>query len=286
MGGDCDENCVVDERRLCYECVEGMHATLAACAACDGARRCLDNVTHLLCQDGFVLGSDGVCARSSEQNALIVENNHAVMCAESHVADGTTCTECPLSCVSCVNEESCQVCAAGTSLSPDGACVVLENATAQAHTGAVACDEAFFVSDTVCASCIDRFSDVCLSCGVCSGDGCVRCDGDVVFSNGAWRESPNCAVADGTVCLECADGATRFNATHCVPDGDCSVYVDGVCAACRQGRVLLPDGSCVDPGDCTAHNGGACLRCVPGMYADEAGVCKCLARSFQLTRSV
>ena len=263
-----------------------MHATLAACVACDGARRCVNRTAHLLCGDGFANGSNGVCTRSTDQNALLVANNHAVKCSETHHANGELCGNCSPSCASCVNVSSCEVCASGTSLAPDGTCVVLENATVQAHTGAVVCDEAFFANDTVCASCIDRFSDVCPSCGVCSGDGCVRCDGDVVFSNGAWRESPNCAVTDGTVCLECADGATQFNATHCVPDGDCSVYVDGMCVACQQGRVLLPDGSCVEPGECTAHNGGGCLRCVPGMYADEAGVCKCLARSFQLTRSV
>ena len=272
-----DKNCVNDTDGLCFECVEWMHTTLDACADCGGARRCDNKTKHLLCGDGFVIGNDGLCNQTTELDALLFANNHAVKCSESHHADGEGCLECPTSCASCVDGSSCLVCNNGTSLSKDGGCVMLANATVQSHNGAVACNDSFFASCTECASCADHFSSVCQSCGACASDMCVRCDGDVVFENGAWRKSNYCADADGTVCRKCVASATQFNATDCVPVVDCSTYVNGMCVVCPEERVLLPNGSCVESSECTAHNGGGCLRCVAGMYADSTGVCKRLS---------
>ena len=268
----------------CFTCSEGMFLGRDECVDCDGARRCVDNTAHLLCADNALLVGTQ-CAPPTEQNALLITNNHVVKCAESEFADGEACTACPPSCLSC-NEASCEVCASGTTLSQDDMCATMENATAQTHNGVVACADESFATNNVCASCADRFTGVCPLCTRCDGGRCVRCDGDVVFEDGAWRASQHCAAADGTVCLECVDGATPFNATDCVPDGDCSAYVDGRCVVCVTPRVLFSDGSCVEFEDCTGFNGVGCLRCVPGMVADEDVGCKRLDHSFQLTCSV
>ena len=242
-----------------------------ACVDCSAAcERCTPE-SCLRCRDDFVL-VDGVCVEK-DATALLVSSNNTLRCAESFFSDNKACWECPASCLSCNDESTCSVCAAGTSLSQDGACVGLEDATVQTHNGAVACDDTFVVSGRVCESCADRFDSVCPSCSVCDSDGCVRCDGDVVFENGAWRASQHCARADGTVCQECADGAVFFNATDCVPADDCAVYENGRCVQCRDQRVVFTDGTCVGPEFCSDRGDGICLRCTAGMFADEDGAC-------------
>lgn len=115
------------------------------------------------------------------------------------------------------------------------------------------CAESFFATGTTCGS----GTDICLSAGgsysVCDSERRVQCDGDVVFENGAWRASWHGATDDRNVCKSCDDGALRFNAMDCVPDGDCAPFVNGVCAECRDELVLLPRGTCGEACTCVAH---------------------------------
>ena len=254
-----------------------------ACVACPVLCERCTKESCLRCGDDFVL-VDGAC-KEKDDMALLVSSNNTLKCAEPFFPDSGECRACPALCISCRDGSTCSVCASGTSLSQDGACASLKNATLQTHAGAVACDDSFVATGTTCESCADRFVSTCPSCTLCDGERCVQCDGDVVFDNGAWRSSPQCSRADGSVCQTCDDGSLRFNTTDCVPAGDCEAFVDGVCVSCRKGLVLLTDGTCVESGDCTAHNGGACLRCATGMHPDESGVCQRLSPR-NLTRSV
>ena len=275
--GDCE----VQERELCFSCVEGMHSVLDACSDCDGALRCVDNATHLLCGDGAVLNA-GLCTPSTQQDSLLVTNNHMTKCSETHFADGTTCGRCPDSCVSCHNGSACVICAAGTSLSPVGECGVLERATVQTHNGAQACADAFFATGTACESCTS-FGDGCTSC---SAKECLSCSSGLVLDGGVCRKGDRCDAADGTVCTACVDGTLSLNSTDCVPVGDCAVYEDGKCVQCVDPLVLLADGTCAASDECTTAGDGVCLRCAAGMFADETGVCQCLSTSPSLTRSM
>ena len=254
------------------------------CVPCGDARRCLTGDSHLLCGDGDVL-ENAQCTLSTENDVLIVIENHAVKCAESHFATETACGGCPEACVSCTNVSSCLACAAGTSLLPDGVCSKIENAAVQAHNGVVSCNDGFFASNGACSSCSDVFAGVCPSCRECDSSVCVACDGNLVYENGVWRGAQHCAKADGNVCTQCEDGFVPVNATDCEEAGECLVYADGKCLQCRQGLVPLDDGTCAESDDCTDVGQGVCLRCGEGMYADEGGVCKCLIHS-RLTYSV
>ena len=270
--GDTDESCVKGEKRLCFECVEGMATTLDACVACERAQRCVDGSHDLLCRDNGLLNGTQ-CTQSTQQDVLLITNNHVVKCTETHFMDGEACGGCQTSCASCDNASSCSVCAAGTSLSQDSGCVHTDNAVVETHNGIIACDEAFVALGGACASCADRFSHLCPSCSLCDAEKCVWCDGDVVFENGTWRPSQHCAVANGTVCQSCIGGSVPFNATDCVPAGDCAVYEDGKCVQCANPFVPDQTGLCVESDQCSEHFNGVCLRCVAGMYVDEGGVC-------------
>ena len=273
--GGSDKGCVSDVNGLCFDCVEGMHTTLSACAQCDGAQRCVDSTTHLLCTDGEVLAGSH-CSEPTEHNALLVTNNHVVKCTERHFADGEACGDCPSSCASCANASSCMGCTNGTSLTHDGGCAALENAVSQTHAGAVACDDASFLTDTGCVPCGERFGAACVRCSV---DECLACKGDFVRDGGVCREGDMCAACDGVACRACVGGAVRLNATDCVPAGDCAVSEDGKCVQCVHPLVPLANGSCVDSEHCTEHHdGGVCLRCSPGMIVSDDGVCQSLPR--------
>ena len=117
---------------LCFTCPEGTFGGTKGCVDCDRARRCVDTATHLLCPDNELLVRSQ-CAPSTQQDPTLVLNNHVVGCTETCFADFAVCGACPPSCVSCTNSSSCAVCAAGTSLSSDGACSVLQRATSQTH---------------------------------------------------------------------------------------------------------------------------------------------------------
>ena len=274
--GDGDENCMFDEKGLCYECVEGMHATLDGCASCDGAQRCVNNASHLLCSDSSTLVGS-LCTPLTEHDALLITNNHALKCSETHFADGDVCGGCTDLCVSCTDTSSCSVCAAGTSLAKDGKCAALENAAVQTHNGAVACDDAFVPDkDRQCVSCSAVFGT---ECRLCSAHECLACNTDLVLDGGVCRKGDKCQTGDGTVCTSCASGSVHFNATDCVPASDCAVYVDGRCIQCVEPNVLLSDGSCTVSKECTDVGDGVCLRCTWGMFADEDGVCHCLSHN-------
>ena len=217
--------------------------------------------------------------------ALLVSSNNTLKCSDTFFSDGETCRLCPVSCLSCRDVSSCLICTAGTSLSPDGSCAPLQDATVQTHAGAVACADSFFATNWACESCADRFASVCPGCSLCDGERCLRCDGDIVFDNGAWRESPQCSRADGNVCTSCVDGAVHFNSTDCVPVGDCMEYLDGQCVSCMKGLVVQPDGRCAETEHCSECGEGICLRCTTGKFADKNGVCKCSSQT-RLTSSV
>ena len=268
--------CASQERGVCLECVEAMFSVLRACADCDGARRCVDAEQHILCGDG-ALPVQSHCTPSTPQDALLVANNHAVKCSEAHFADGEACGDCPPSCVACADTSSCAVCAGGASLAQDGTCTPLENAAAQAHRGAVACDDAFVPDeDRRCVPCDHDFGDGCVSC---SARECLACKEGFVLVGGACRRGDLCARADGTVCTACEDGTGRFNATDCVVAGDCAVYADGRCVQCVTPLVPLADGTCGELRDCLVAGQGVCLRCADGMFADESGGCQRLGDS-------
>ena len=256
----------------CFTCPEGTFGASNGCADCGGARRCVSNVTHLLCRDNSLLRASQ-CTPPAHQEPLLITNNHAVKCGETHFADGTACGECPPSCASCATASSCTICATGTSLSPSGVCAVLENATTQTHRGVVACAEASIVRNTACASCPDAFG---VGCVQCSAARCLSCSHDHVLDDGVCRKGNFCEATNGTVCTLCVSGAVPFNATDCTNTGDCAAYVDGACVTCRDELVLFPNGTCAESDDCTAHNGGGCLRCRAKMFPDTGGVCQCL----------
>lgn len=269
----CGDSDVTTRDSRCFTCPEGTFVETGKCVDCGGARRCINDKSHLLCEDGGI-PQNSECKDVNVLNVQTVVNNHVVRCYGGSFASGETCGECPESCLSCANDSSCSVCVEGTSLTADGTCGASENMETQTHKGVVACQDAFFLTDNTCASCANRFSSVCRECSLCDVEKCVLCDGDVVFENGAWRASELCADADGAVCHACVDGATPFNATDCVPDGGCSVYVDGRCVACKQGLVPQADGMCRESEDCITHHDGVCLQCANGLYADENGVCR------------
>ena len=265
-------NCMGDGA-VCVECRMGKRPELTSCVNCqDRCERCTKELC-LRCSDNSVL-VDGTCVEK-DSTALLVLSNKTLKCSESFFPDCGECQECPEACLSCRDASTCSVCVSGTSISGDGACARLDTATAQTHAGAIACKDGYVASGGLCASCADLFASVCPACTLCDGDRCLRCDGDVVFDNGAWRASQHCAAADGAVCQTCDDGALRFNATDCVLEGDCVVYEDGKCIQCSDSFVPLADGTCAESEDCTFHNGGVCLRCTDGMFADESGVCQC-----------
>ena len=279
IGATCDVTCTSTEPKVsigdngCFTCPEGTFGGTNECVDCGGARRCVDTAAHLLCPDNeLVVNSQ--CSPSTQQDSTLVVNNHVVKCTETHFADGAACGACPPSCVSCANSSSCAVCAAGTSLSSNGACSVLQHATAQTHNGSVACDETFLARDADCVQCSDVFG----GCASCNSHECLSCDEGKVFNNGVCRAGNMCASSSGTVCTSCEVSAIRFNATDCIPAGDCTVYEDGTCVQCVKPLVLTTDGTCAGSEDCTVSNGGVCLRCTDGMYADEDGICRGLPR--------
>ena len=280
-GDKCDihfgdvEYCVPEQHinGLCFECVEGRFTEMDACTPCgDGSRRCVNGTVALLCDDDRRLDS-GKCAGVDNEDALAFVNNHVMKCTDAHFASGDTCGDCSDSCASCNNKSSCSACTNGTSLGSDGTCVAIDSATAQTHDGALGCATSFVVTNGVCEGCSSRFSSVCQSCSACDGEKCLRCDDDVVFEEGTWRHSQNCADADGTVCRECVSGTIRFNATDCVLPGDCMLYENGRCVQCKEPLVVLADGTCGESEDCTMHTGGWCLRCADGMVPNRDSAC-------------
>ena len=230
-------------------------------------------MTHLLCADSAILDGSQ-CAKSTRQDSIIVTNNHIVKCVGRRFADGTSCGECPSSCLLCRNNTVCDICAAGTSLSLDGACVILENATTQTHTGAVSCDKSFFLMGVSCVPCSSVFG---VGCVLCSEHECISCDEDFVLDDGVCRKGGKCESSNGRVCVSCVSGTVRFNATDCVSSSDCAVYDDGVCVQCMKQLVPLTDGTCVESGGCLIYGDGVCLRCSPGMFLSKSGICKSLS---------
>ena len=260
-----------DETGLCFDCVEGMATTLDACVSCNGALRCVNGSSPLLCADN-ALRVGPTCAPPTEQEALLVTNNHVAKCSETHFASGEACEACPSSCASCTNASSCSVCAGGTSLSPDGTCAALATATAQTHAGAVACDDGHALDKAgACALCSVLFGP---GCALCSSGECLSCRSDVVLEGGVCRAGELCEGSDGLACTSCASGSVLFNATDCAAAGGCAVYEDGRCVQCVDPLVLLADGTCAESKDCPVAGDGVCLLCTDGMFADENGVCQ------------
>ena len=279
--GGTDKNCVSDAKGLCFECVEDMYSVLDRCASCDGAPRCVNNASHLLCPDNAVF-VDSHCTPSMDQNALLVANNHAVKCREALYAVGDACAGCPPSCAACHNGSSCVVCTSGNSLSPVGVCAEHGQAVVQTHRGAVACRDGFVEKDRSCVPCSSVFG---AGCEICSAHEGLSCDAGFVLDSGACRKGDLCDDANGTACTLCASGSVLYNATDCVPAGDCVVYADGRCVQCVKPLVPLATGSCGESADCTAVGDGICLRCGAGMFAGENGVCQ-RRLSHQLTLRV
>ena len=257
----------------CFTCPEGTFVGTNECVDCGGARRCVSEPKHLLCVDNELLASSK-CTLSTQDDTLFVTNNHAVKCTETHFADGASCGQCPVLCASCNNGSSCSVCAAGSSQSPDGACATIDNAIAQTHNGALACDEPFFVADTGCVPCGDLFG---AGCKVCSAHECLSCSPNNVLENGVCRQGDTCQTSDGTACTSCVDGTVSFNATDCVPAGGCALFEVGKCVHCVEPSVLQADGTCAESETCVIRSDGLCLRCADGTFADENGICRRLA---------
>ena len=268
-GGDTDENCVFDANRLCYECVEGMVTTLDACVPCETAQRCLVGSQDILCWDNGLL--DGTqCTNSTQQDVLLITNNHVVKCGDGLFADGETCGDCSPQCASCFNASTCNACE-GSTRSDDGACVGTDNAIVETHTGLVACADTFFADGAACSLCSERFG---AGCSLCSAVECLACNTGFVLENGVCRSGDRCTVADGTVCQACEEESTKFNATDCVPSGDCAAYVDGRCVQCAEPLVLLTNGSCAQPDGCTALGESTCRRCDDGLFPGPSGTCQ------------
>ena len=288
IGATCNVTCTSPDNNVstsderCFTCPEGSFGDTNECADCGGARRCADTTDHLLCHDNSLVVNSR-CTPSTQQDSTCIVNNHVVKCADTHFASGEVCGECPTSCALCTDGVSpCSVCTAGTSLT-QGGCVEIANATAQAHNGAVACDDAFVPdAERGCVLC----SSVFAGCARCSAGGCLSCAPDSVFENGVCRRGAQCGASNGTACTSCVEGAVPLNATDCAPAGGCVVYEDGRCVMCAEPLVPLPDGTCAESGDCTVHNGGVCLRCGPGNFADANGICQCLSRFTTHTQHV
>ena len=134
--GNVSEHCVHSNNSLCFDCGEELYTLIDMCLDCCGARRCVNNASHLLCGDGDVLvGSQ--CENSTEHDTLYISKNHVMRCSAGFFASGETCGKCPPSCISCVNGSFCSICAVGTSLSSDGNCVVLVRSTTMAFVSGV-----------------------------------------------------------------------------------------------------------------------------------------------------
>ena len=225
IGAACDVTCTSTEPNGgfgdsgCFSCPDRTFAGTNECVDCNGARRCVDKKAHILCPDNeLVVRSQ--CSPSTQQDPTLVVNNHVVGCTETHFADGTSCGACPSLYVSCANSSSCSVCAAGTSLSSDGACSVLQHATAQTHAGAVGCDETFTARDAGCVPCGDVF-DGCARCAVHVSACCVtkaRSSTMASARRGTCASQPTGRLARRALPVPC------FNATDCFPAGNCVVF--------------------------------------------------------------
>lgn len=262
------ENCRRDDGG-CYSCNDNYVLVASKCVLCTqydpNCERCDSddalNVECIICKEGFVIGYDGKCVKSTIENCWTLnEDGTCNYCLEDYGPDeNAQCSKCPEGCPECIEDHtkcSTEYCKNGYEyIEDEQICSKCPDNCFQCNKQpkCVNCNLGYGVTeDGLCSPCAIP------NCTWCDKNykTCTLCEGPLIYDpiknvcsdNCSDPNCLNCNHDNGTICFGCANG-TYLSKNQCIKcsDPNCIYCKNVVCEECKDGYVL---------------QGGKCSKCI------------------------
>jgi proprotein convertase subtilisin/kexin type 5 len=317
FGPSCTDCAGAGYTSACIACVTGTYLDNSSCTACPAnSTACTSASVSTACQPTFSLvGGQCICDTTYQKfldvlgggtclacPALVpycascLETNltasmvGCAACQDGYYIDpGLTCSLCPPTCLTCTSPTQCVDCISSYALL-NGSCECDPSAQMYEAGGYCAPCEIFIdyclqcsgvgPSAVVCLSCvdgsyIDGTNTSCIACApncaVCDGSGCLNCSVGFQDVGGSCEFLDDCQAYTGmdVNCVDCNTNITFDNSTN-------TTVITVECLACQAGYYLFGSTSCIGcPSTCaTCSDEFSCLLCQP-TFTLRAGACVC-----------
>ncbi|EMD45197.1 serine/threonine kinase, putative [Entamoeba histolytica KU27] len=228
------QNGYVSIEGICHNCSE----RYGHCLLCD------EQTCHL-CEEGYVILSNGQCISKEQCHCLETTNkSQCYQCEEGFYLSKGQCTKCIDGCSYCLNENTCEKCLSEFIL-VGGLCEKITNEVMeQAHcveykNGRCSlCETKYYLDDSMkCVNCPDN-------CTSCTSQGCISCDQGYIVQSYLciYSNQTHCLIPffNDAGCVICEDGyfINKTTCSSCKVFGECIQCSFSGCTNCSEGYYL------------------------------------------------